>query len=307
MPISTGPAIRGVCRVVKRNACGSGTIVGHMNGKTLVLTNHHVAGGDPRADVSVEVESLGMRKFTGHVIRSAYSTSVSADWAIVQLNTELDVAPVYLTKKLPPSGYSLYTKGFPRCQPFGGSDITQQRTLNNGVLLWLPDAIGGQSGSGVFGDDDHLVYALLTWSMTYGRKSYGAGQLTNEIYRQNRLYEMGYSLSGYPRMPGLEELPGNYDYTGVDRDGLDDVVLIEGFSGSDEMAGVQDLPIWAEDQEPEPPPTDPGEPDQWRNRGIEYLRKRIESDTAELAAWENAIAQPIDPPKPGDVDSTFGL
>lgn len=307
MPISTGPAIRGVCRVIKRNSCGSGTICGHMDGKTLVLTNHHVAGGDPNADVSVEVESLGMRKFTGRVIRAAYSNQVSADWAIVRLNTELDIEPVYLTKNLPPAGMSLYTKGFPRCQPFAGSDITQQRTLNNGVLLWLPNSIGGQSGSGVFGDDDHLIYALLTWSMTYGRKSYGAGQLTGEIYKQNRLYEMGMSLRGYPKMPGLTELPGDYDYSGVDRSGLDDVVIVEGFSGIDAMDGIQELPIWAEDQTPEPPPTDPGNPDQWRLRGIEYLRKRIESDTSELAAWEHTISQPVKPPEPGGNPDTFGL
>lgn len=309
MPGSTGPAIRAVCRVVNGSSCGSGSICGHWNGGSLILTNAHVAGTKIGRVVRVEVESLGMRKLNAKVIRAAYSNQVSADWALLFVDGFQEISPVHLTKKLPPSGYSLYTRGFPRCQPHNGTDINQAATLNNGVLLWLPNSIGGQSGSGVWGDDDHLQYALLTWSMQRGGRWYGAGQLTGEIYRQNRAFINTGALVGHPKMPGLVELPGDFEFAGVDREGLSDPEVDEGIYSApiETVDGIQDYPIWAEDQDPTPPPVDPGKPDQWRMRGIEFLRRQRDQLDTEIASWEKASSDPVDPTTPGAMDDLFGL
>lgn len=303
---STGPAIRAVCRVVNQNSCGSGSICGHWNGGSLVLTNAHVAGTKIGRVVRVEVESLGMRKLNASVIRAAYSNSVSADWALLHIPDFQEIQPVYLTKNPPPAGLSLYTKGFPTCQPHNGTDITQAATLKNGVLLWKPNAIGGQSGSGVWGDDDNLQYALLTWSMQYSGRWLGGGQLTSEIYKQNRSAE----VRGYARMPNLIELP-SFDFADVDRDGLDDPVVEEGFFSIPLERNIQDFPIWAEDQtEPPPggptePPTDPNDPEV-QKRAIESIRRIRDLANDELKRWEENTSRPI-APDAGSIGETFGL
>lgn len=301
MPVSTGPAIRGVCRVVNQNSCGSGSICGHYNGGSLVLTNAHVAGTTIGRKVRVEVESLGMKKFTAEVIRAAYSTQVIADWALLFIPDFQDIAPVFLSKNPPADDESLYTKGFPKCNPHNGTDITQHRRLSNGVQLWTPDAIGGQSGSGVWGDADHLQKCLLTWSWGDGRRMYGAGQLTSEIYRQNRSAE----VRGFPMMPGLNPLPGDFDLP-PDRAGLTDPVVEDGFYSVPMPRNIQDFPIWAEDQQP-PPPDDDGDADAIRKRAIEAIRRIRDLSDKEIKAFENTISSPVDPQKPGAIDDLFGL
>lgn len=304
---STGPSIRAVCRVINQNSCGSGSICGHWKGGSLVLTNAHVAGTRIGRKVSVEVESLGGRRLTGEVIRAAYSNSVSADWALLFIADFQEVQPVHLSKSPPATGSSLYTKGFPRCRSHNGTDITQYRTLNNGVLLWLPDAIGGQSGSAVWSDSDNLQRALLTWSMTYNNRRYGAGQLTSEIYRQNRASE----LRGFPKMGGLVELPHEFDLSDTDRTGLDDPEVQEGFYSIPMERNIQDFPIWAEDVQPDPDPDDDdgGQDDDTdtKQRAINALRKVRDLADDEIRKFEADVADPVDPDNPGEHGETFGL
>lgn len=297
---STGPSIRAVCRILNQNSCGSGSICGLWRGGSLILTNAHVAGSKVGRVVTVEVESLGRKRFQGTVIRAAYSNSVSADWALIHVEGLQEVKPVYLSKNLPAQNLSLYTKGFPRCQPHAGTDIAQHRVLNNGVLLWLPDAIGGQSGSGVWSDVDHLQYALLTWSWPDGRRSYGAGQLTAEIYKQNRSAE----LRGYAKLPGLIELMPNPDIGNLGDESLGDPEIIEGFFSIPLERNIQDFPIWAEDA-----PVDPVDPEQPINNklAIEALRRVRDSVDAEIKRFETDTANPIDPNDKDALVETFGL
>jgi hypothetical protein len=255
-----------------------------------VLTNAHVAGSKVNHTVKVQVESLGMKQFNGTVIRAAYSNSVSADWALVYVPGLKEVKPVFLSKNLPTEGLSLYTKGFPKCNPHNGTDIKQHKTLNNGVLLWLPDAIGGQSGSGVWSDVDHFQYALLTWSWGDGRRTYGAGQLTAEIYKQNRAAE----IRGFAKMPGLVELA----------EFAERPVVEEGFFSIPMERGIQDFPIWAEDlevdpQDPTTPPTN--------QQAVESLRRVRDSVDAEIRRFETDTAKPIDPNDKESLEETFGL
>lgn len=304
---STGPSIRGVCRVINQNSCGSGSICGHYNGGSLVLTNAHVAGSQVGRKVQVEIESLGMRRFTGEVIRAAYSNRVIADWAVIHIPGFQDIEPVYLSKFAPASGESMYTKGFPRCRAHNGTDIAQHQVLSNGVLLWLPDAISGQSGSGVWGDSDGLQKALLTWSWTSGRRQYGAGQLTSEIYRQNRDRE----IRGFAMMPGLKPLNEEYDLDAVNRDGAGDPVVEEGFYSAPIEAGIQDLPIWYEDQVTEPPvdPGDGGDCGELRKQFTESLRRIGDAIDKEIDRFSSGSegGGTVDPDDPDAIDDTFGL
>ena len=295
---STGPAIRGVCRIINQNSCGSGSICGHYNGGSLVLTNAHVAGTQIGRKVRVQVESLGMRQFTGEVIRAAYSNQVIADWAVVFIPGFQEIQPVYLSKNPPARGESMYTKGFPRCNPHNGTDIAQHEVLNNGVLLWLPDAIGGQSGSGVWGDGDNLQKALLTWSWTSGRRQYGAGQLTAEIYRQNR----SASIRAFPMMDGLTPL-NDFDLDAVNRDGTDNPVLSEGFFSAPMERGIQDLPIWYEDH-----PGDDEDAAELRRQFAASLRRISDAIEKEIDLYGGTHGGgTVDPSDPGAIDDTFGL
>lgn len=297
---STGPAIRGVVRVLNQNSCGSGSVCGHYNGGSLILTNAHVAGTRIGRRVQIDVESTGERK-TATVIRAAYSNQVVADWALLFVENWQEIEPTLLSKKPPTPGESFYTKGFPRCRAHNGTDITQHRILNNGVALWLPDAIGGQSGSGVWSDPPvNLQKMLLTWSWTDRGRSYGAGQLTSEIYKQNRSRQ----IVGFAKMPGLVEL-NDYDLAGLDMGGVeDDLEINEGFHGAIE-SGIQDFPIWAEDVQPPTDPDDPEPtPDKTRDQLAEFFR-----DLGEMADKYKALFEGSSPTNGGDPgdDDLFGL
>jgi len=241
---STGPSIRAVCRIINSNSCGSGSICGiQPNGHALILTNAHVAGTAIGRVVKVFVESTG-DNIRARVIQAAYSDRTISDWAVLETTEPYQkIAPVYLSKKKPSGSH--YTKGFPRCQPHSGTDIRTVDFGSNGVWFWEPDAIGGQSGSGVWSDIDNFQYGLLTWEWN----NHGAGQQTAEIYRQARTR----STAGYPRPPGLTEL-NDWDWTGIEKEGLDDPIFENAFVS---QTSITTLPIWAEDQvEPLPPPDD---------------------------------------------------
>lgn len=268
----TGESIRAVCRVLNQSSCGSGSICGLRSGKSLIMTNAHVAGSRVGREVTVEVESQGRERIRARVIMAAYSSRTWTDWAVLEtIDPYSKVKPVKLSKNKPSGSH--YTKGFPRCQPFDGSDIRTVRLSSTDARWeWQPNAIGGQSGSGVWSDQDHLQYGILTWSI--GRN--GAGQQTSEIYRQAR----DFTLAGAPRVDGMIELTQDYDWSGIDRTGLTDPIVEEGiFIQRD----ITTLPIWAEDGDdgsgPVVPPNDPGDvpTTTLQKIQIELLRSEIEA------------------------------
>lgn len=275
MPVSTGPSIRGVCRILNRNSCGSGSICGHRNGKTLILSNAHVCGTKIGRIVDVEVESNG-DKFKARVIMAAYSDRTMADWAILEtVNDYNKVKPVYLSKKQPTGSH--YTKGFPRCRPHNGTDIATQ-SFRPPVWFWEPDAIGGQSGSGVWSDIDDLQYGILTWQ--WGQ--HGAGQMTSEIYKQAR----NRTTAGWPRIDGLLEV-WDFDIAEDER-GETNPEVENGFFA---IASIADLPIWAEDIVVPPPvdpvdPVDPPSSNELRSMIAEDHRRQMEFHESRLKAYE---------------------
>lgn len=296
---STGPSTRAVCRILNQNSCGSGAICGVNPGGSYVITNAHVAGTDKNRPITVESEKL-QKRFTGRIVEAMYNkNAIGADWALMWVPNLVGIEPVYLTKNLPAKNESLYTKGFPKCVAHAGTDISQFKTLDNGILLWLPNSIGGQSGSGVWGDLDGLQKALLTWSIRQGNRWYGGGQLTNAIYDQMK----GRVSASYllPKDWEVIELPGpDGDY---DRTGLTDPTVEECYWT--ERAVNEMWPIWAEDQKPvEPGPVDPPNLD-WRLKHIESLRRYRDQFEAELKAAEEVRSGVISPDQLSK--ETFGL
>lgn len=292
---ATGPSIRAVCRILNQSSCGSGSICGMRDGKALILTNAHVAGSRVGRQVVVEVESTGDR-LNARVIMAAYSDRTWTDWAVMETEQPYDkVQPVYLSKDRPTGSH--YTKGFPRCQAFSGSDIrTVNLSSNDARWTWQPNAIGGQSGSGVWSDTNNLQYGLLTWSI--GRD--GAGQMTSEIYRQSR----NFTLSGAPRVDGMVELmPQDYDFNGL-QPGNDDPYLEPGLFA---QKNITELPIWYEPEAPKP--DDPVEPGTETALAIAELRKVIEFNEDRIRQLQNE-KPPADegqPHKDDDDCLTFGL
>lgn len=231
-----GPSSRAICRVTVSGTCGSGTLVGRRGGKSLILTNAHVAGTRVGRACNCFFPDL-QQTHQARIIMAAYSDRIMMDWAVLEADMVVDLPHTKLMNKQP-SGVH-YTGGYPRCKgPYYQKLRTQGFTYNGTVWKWQPNAIGGQSGSGVHSCDDNLLYGLLTWS--WGGD--GAGQTVKSIWHQyvNR------AAIGFPRPDGLVELSNRAE-------GLE-----EGFF---QQSNITTLPIWAHLDEDDEEDEDDGEDD----------------------------------------------
>lgn len=283
-----GPSSRGVCRCVFGNSCGSGSLVGVRNGKSLVLTNAHVAGSRPGTVGRVQFPEWDNQPKAGRIIMAAYSDRVMMDWAILEMESEVPLPHTKLSM-VAPSGQH-YTAGYPRCNGPLFQRLTTRDFLYSGtVWRWNPNSIGGQSGSAVHAFGDHLQRGLLTWSWA----GLGAGQTTRGIWLQ-------YSARGeigFARPEGLIELAEP------------NPELENGFFAE---ANITTLPIWAEiggdDDDKEPPADDP--------RSKEFAAfvlaqaAKLEQEIATLKErarrYGSAAKDPEQPPS-GPGGSIFGL
>jgi hypothetical protein len=289
-------ALSAACQVRVGNSCGSGSIVGHWNGGSLVISNHHVTGGVGRSGTF----RFASANVPGRVIVSGYSQRTLADWSISHLPNFTSIAPVPMSK-IKPLNQPHFTHGSPRCVfPLVTKQLRPTRIdANSKLILFTPDAIGGQSGSGVWDDATNIMQALIAWS--WGGQT--GAQQTAEIYRMTTAASV--EVAGV-RPEGL--VPLNVS---------DDVELVEGFHVLSEATGnirIQDLPIWydpnqgpSDPQDPDCPPCEPGpkpEPGSWLSQTIfaNYL-KAIEEQSAEFRAMlesggvipEEDIKQPTNP------------
>jgi len=229
-----GPSSRGCCKILNGGSCGSGSLVGKRNGKSLLITNAHVASSRVGNLVKCTFPFLNNRTLDGRVIMAAYSDQIFMDWAVVELPEELDLPHSKLSINSP-TGRN-YTAGYPRCQGPRFQEIVTRDIIHNGtVWRWTPNAIGGQSGSGVHSVSDNLQYGLLAWSWN----GFGAGMTARSIWFQyvNR------AEIGFVKPEGYIELAGTL---------ADD--LENGFFAE---ANIVDLPIWAH-RDPTTPPPPPG-------------------------------------------------
>ena len=218
------------CRVA--NSCGSASLVGFLEEDSLFLSNAHVTGTRPGTECTLRMRINGRDvTYTGRVIMAAYSNQTLADWSIIRVPGRVPAQPRPLAIDRPAGEH--ITVGAPRCVwPLQLQTIRTHNASNNSALWqWMPNAIGGQSGSGVWSPKDGNQYGLVTWS--WG--GFGAGQMTWWIYRQ----ATERSVAGEPKPAGLVELGS--------RDG---VIVEEGFF---QEANIGTLPIWA-NQAPTPEP-----------------------------------------------------
>jgi len=279
-----GPSSRSCCRVLNSGSCGSGSIVGKRDGKTLVLTNAHVAGTTIGRVVVCQFPFNGDKRYNGKVIMAGYSDKVMMDWAIVEINEDVPLHPVKLSIQAP--GPQLYSCGYPRCDgPWPVKLTTKGYTYNGTVWRGQPNAIGGQSGSAIHDIADNLQRVLLTWS--WGGDC--AGQTTKAIWFQ---YQQR-AVVGFERPEGLIELNANK------ADGLENGFFAE--------ANIIDLPIWAH-RDPTTPSPPPGDSKAFRAAVLKQAEE-LQQQVGKLIELAKSSALPEEDTDPGDRDSsdTFGL
>lgn len=259
---------RSAARVIAGNSCGSGSVVGFMDDSTLLLTNAHVVGTRPGSSATVRMMVDGQDKsYTGQIVMAAYSNTTQADWAIVRVPGLIPVQARKLSTKKPVGSH--VTVGSPRCVwPLVFSALKTVDASNNSALWrWNPNAIGGQSGSGVWSVTDGNQYGLLTWS--WG--GYGAGQQTWWIYEQAKKRS---AEVGELRPAGLVELGQRSR----------DVIVEEGFFM---QANIGDLPIWdngSTDPGPDPDPKPCPNIDEPSRKKLQEALKLIQEILATTAA-----------------------
>ena len=193
-----GPSSKGCCKISNGNSCGSGSLVGVRNGRSLILTNAHVAGTRIGHQVRATFPFLNNATVTARIIMAGYSDRVMMDWAVLEVDRLIKNLPHVKLKNETPRGEH-YTAGYPRCRgPFYQRLTTKRITHNGTVWRWQPPTIGGQSGSAIHSLDDNLQYGLLTW--LWGGD--GAGQTARSIWMQyvNR------AAVGFARPEGLVEV-----------------------------------------------------------------------------------------------------
>lgn len=265
-PQPLGPSSRGCCKVTVSGVCGSGSLVGYRNGKSLILTNAHVAGTSLGRVVQCQFPFLQNETFSTRIIMAAYSrNAIGMDWAILEADSSIPLPHTKLDNRLPQGDH--YTAGYPRCSGPRFQSIRLKSFMSGGTIaVWQPNAIGGQSGSAVHRSDNHLQSILLTWSIG----SDGAGQTAYGIWLQyaNR------SPVGYLKPEGLIELAWEQK-----RHPPED--LQEGFHYE---ANITTLDIWAHlNPMPETPPvTECQEFSQEILKKAEQLSRQA-SDLAEFA------------------------
>jgi hypothetical protein len=187
-------------RVRISGSCGSGFIAGADSDAAYVITNAHVVGTSIGREVTIDVVSSGQsRSVRGRVVLAMYHSQRLIDAAIVRVEG-LRAQRYMPMLKEPPTGQPFATRGAPRCvwplvtKPFDRVIVSP----NSPLIRGLPDAIPGQSGSGIFNSDGNAI-ALLAWS--WG--GYCAGQQTHWLWR----IATERSLADVPLRPaGLEEV-----------------------------------------------------------------------------------------------------
>lgn len=283
VPNPIGPSSRSCCKVLNTGSCGSGSIVGFRAGKTLVITNAHVAGTRIGHVVKCQFPFLNNITVDARVILAAYSDTVMMDWAILEIDQLVSLPAVKLANVVPSGRH--YTAGYPKCVgPKFQEVVTREITHNGTVWKWTPNSIGGQSGSAVHSLTNNNQYGLLTWS--WG--GYGAGQTTRSIWfqYQNR------AVVGFPRPEGLIELGNRAD---------------EVESGFFSEANITELPIWVHlDNNAPPPPPQNSDLAKLVLSGLDKITKSIDELVKAVSQYKPTNGN-SDKDKPDSSGGLFGL
>lgn len=258
-------------RITTGNSCGSGSLVGRDANSIYILTNAHVATNRPGNVVNCEAalkDLSGTEKFRATVIEGAYSSRDTTDWSLLKADGKhmAGLEPVKLSIKKPDHSKPSFTWGCPRCEVPSGQ-VLKTVVKDGSVWKWLPNSIGGQSGSGVH--QRGFQHGLLTWSYSAPGGGIGAGQYTADIYQQSK----NQTSDSQERPPGLTPVcqePQTDLIEGYAKaEGEPSVCSLGSFQedqfvqsgyvidGFVRQAGVGDYPIWGDPDATEPPPVDP--------------------------------------------------
>lgn len=254
MIIKTHSQVR--CRV--GNTCGSGVIVGSIGNKQYILTNAHVVGTELGREVTVESfwhDSTRPRRQTGRIVAVGFRRGVSLDYAFV----EVDPIPGSISMPISKTGRcnedNAYTGGSPRCEWTKFSEIHFiDDNIRRQVYEWQPNAIGGQSGSGVIDRHSQRVTSLLTWTI----EGNGAGQNTRIIWEH-----LMNQVSTEPEVLPTSAQPACENPQHCD----DGVVAVQDFDPERLFIDCSDAPE---------PPVDPGPPQMDPMERIVTLSNMIE-------------------------------
>lgn len=264
-------------RTYQGNGCGTSNLCGRDSNATYWMTNAHVASTTIGRQCRLQVLENGqVRSFTAAVVEAAYSSRTRTDWALLKGPPDVlpDVKPIQLSKERPDPNKITVTWGCPRCEPVRGQIV--ETVAMGSVWYWLPNSIGGQSGSAMIQDGTEV--GLLTWTEN-GR---GSGQFTATIWAQSR----NQNTDG-PARTGFEVPVG----------GDGPIELKEGyFSEAKETGDLGEYPIWADSAPPDP--VDPVDPDCPKvdddTKRLLGLRDRLRERGYDWAAIVSLIIQLIE-------------
>lgn len=264
-------------RTYQGSGCGTSNFCGRDETGTYWLTNAHVASTTIGKQCRLQViESGVVRSFTAVVVEAAYSSRTRTDWALLKGPVDVlpGVQPIQLSKNKPDPDAITATWGCPRCEPVRGQIV--QTVSMGSVWYWLPNSIGGQSGSAMIQDGREV--GLLTWT----ENGKGSGQFTATIWAQSQ----GQNTDG-PARTGYE-IPVTAWPVAPD--------LREGYFAADRETGLGEYPIWADSTPPGPvDPTDPDCPQvDDDTRRLLGLRDRLKERGYDWIAIINLIIQLIE-------------
>lgn len=263
-------------RVYQGNGCGTGNLVGRDDKFIYIMTNAHVAstkiGSVSKCQAFVDGK---VQTFNASAVESAYSNYTRTDWTLLKADATnmAGIEPIKMSKEKPDANKITTTWGCPRCEPIRGQVL---QTVSMGqVWYWLPNSIGGQSGSAVV-QEGHQV-GLLTWT----ENGKGSGQFTASIWAQAK----NQNTDG-PARTGAEVPVSNP--LGVE--------LREGFHTGDRETGLGEYPIWEDGSVTPPPgPVDPNCPeDDDTVKRFKGLRDRLKERGYDWIAILNLIMQLIE-------------
>jgi hypothetical protein len=260
-------------RTYQGNGCGTSSLCGRDSNSTYWMTNAHVASTTIGRQCRLQVLEGGqIRSFTAVVVEAAYSSRTRTDWALLKGPPDIlpDVKPIQLSKEKPDPNKITATWGCPRCEPVRGQII--ETVAMGSVWYWLPNSIGGQSGSAVV--QDGMEVGVLTWTEN-GR---GSGQFTATIWAQSRNQNTdGPARTGFEIPVVAVPLPPHD--------------LREGyFAAPKETGDLGEYPIWADG------PTDPADPTDPAARG-NFRVTQIARDPTRFNALSVVVLQSDDPQK----------
>jgi hypothetical protein len=161
-------------RITRRSgggaSVGSGTIISKNKSYYTILTNYHVAKGKGTEN-QVEIWNDGnlVGKLLGTVRYSWFQDGVSKDIALLTVNVNDIPGPMPRISLAP---YGTSPKVGDKIIAIGCSDARWPRgrtgnilKIQNGLMYYEPESIGGDSGSAVFSADGKYIIGLTAWAI----------------------------------------------------------------------------------------------------------------------------------------------